>query len=294
MLMFISLVFSLFPSTNPSAFQCSSESHDDYLLHQNSVASAFRALDKMFVFEWPCKCEYDWRDMFCSRLSAYKVVNKRMAPSVCICRQLDNKKDCSQFLTRCFESRKTRRVNECDCCFKQPDEYCHQLDCRKMKPDFGENVNVSCLCYTQENYPDFLCGQAKKSTRENMYSRQQQPSKWPFKEKITFVGPTEPSKELIVDRPGAPQKAENPLFVPLAIAGSVAIVFVVIFAIAVLVIHRRTHRPVDFEPSDLRNPIPLESSLRIRQMNGDKFRIADETELHPLNSKRKEPQKIFM
>lgn len=46
----------------------------------------------------------------------------------------------------------------CSCCLNQPDLYCKQLNCKKMKPDFGsENNSTSCLCFQQTNYPINIC-----------------------------------------------------------------------------------------------------------------------------------------
>ncbi|CAD5215758.1 unnamed protein product [Bursaphelenchus okinawaensis] len=286
--MLILMCFMVFRFVS-GAFQCSSE--NEYTVHQNSVAPSFRAREKMFLFEWPCECEYDWRDMFCARLNVYKQLTMQQSPSVCICRKMNEKKDCSQFLTRCFPSAK-KRVNDCSCCLKQPDEYCRQLDCKNMKPDFGDTANVSCLCYTQDNYPEFLCGQTKKSTRENMY-RQKQLANWPYPERITFAVATESTKEAKPSRLDSVQKGhDNPLLIPLTIAGVVAVLFVLIFVVIVVFIHRTSHRPVDFEPVDIKPSVPVES--RMRHMNGDKLNVIDETELHPLNSKQTEPPKVFV
>uniref|UniRef100_A0A915DWV1 Uncharacterized protein n=1 Tax=Ditylenchus dipsaci TaxID=166011 RepID=A0A915DWV1_9BILA len=45
----------------------------------------------------------------------------------------------------------------CSCCFNQPDNYCTQLECLRMQPDFGKTNHTSCICYNQANYPHHIC-----------------------------------------------------------------------------------------------------------------------------------------
>ncbi|KAL3087988.1 hypothetical protein niasHT_026409 [Heterodera trifolii] len=107
-----------------------------------------------------CRCASDWADAFCVRLSSYERMAPEKAPSVCVCRQTFGAGGCAQFLTRCFRRplhdsvggthkhvQHRLRLDQCACCFNQPDPFCTQLDCAQMRPKFETNANTSCHCH---------------------------------------------------------------------------------------------------------------------------------------------------
>ncbi|KAI1724546.1 hypothetical protein Ddc_05788 [Ditylenchus destructor] len=120
------------------------------------------------LFMRQCSCQHDWMSAFCLRAQHYAKMEPIDAPTVCICRQRisdEEERSCTQFLTRCFPTSphrsksmlNNRPVESCSCCFNQPDDYCNQVDCRRMHPNFGDNNMTSCVCYSHANYPHHIC-----------------------------------------------------------------------------------------------------------------------------------------
>lgn len=175
----------------------------------------------------------------------------------------------------------------CSCCFNQPDSFCRQLECNQMKPDFGTAANVSCLCYHQQNYPDWICNEKRISTRAKLfYSQASDQQNEPYKNKVTFVGE---SDRFVRKESGL--TSTDPAFnwtnlrlytIPLIIVAS-------LFTLLLLVIgsifyRRKTKKTRELRPTSLILD-EIEENQRSNRFNGSS-RTVEETELRLLNTNK--------